>query len=137
MYKRKVRVLFFDLEPGLNRVAASYGNALGKDWLEARATSKTPNPIEGRQLTTAMAAEGFTALSPSETLDDELFAWADLVMTLGDSKNALPPLPAHAQTRHWPVSLSDGLETALAETRRRVEGVIGGLRMMARSDSPI
>ncbi len=56
----------------------------------------------------------------------EALAWADLILTLGDCP-ALP-CPPHAQHRHWP-------ETNAIALARRLAGVVGGLRLLARMDA--
>lgn len=67
--------------------------------------------------------EGKAASLP---LDAALSEWVDLVVTLdAEAERGCPPLPAHVQRRHYPV----GDEVAL---RKRVEGMVGGMRMMGR-----
>jgi len=105
VYKRPARLLF--LHHPDDRCA---------DFLlrRVRAHSKW---IEGRTL--ALPAKG----------DDlpRALAWADLVVTLGGCP---PPqrLPPHVQHRHWQDTSPEALQ-------RRLQGVVGGLRLLARLDA--
>ncbi len=104
MYKRPARLLF--LHPTDDPCAAFL----------LRRAEEHPGWIEGRAL--ALPAKG----------DDlpQALAWADLVITLG----ACPTperLPPHVQHRHWQ-------DTTPASLQRRLSGVVGGLRLLARLD---
>lgn len=58
--------------------------------------------------------------------DEASLEWADLVVTLdGEAERVCPALPRHAQRRHYPV----GNEAAL---RERIEGMVGGMKMLER-----
>ena len=106
MYKRPVRLLFLHRsgardEQDAAHIALEAATRHGH-WIEARLA-----PLE----------------EAAETLD-----WADLVLTLGVCP--CPPLPAHAQHRHWP----DLDRTAIEE---RLAGVVGGLRLLSRLDGDL
>lgn len=63
-----------------------------------------------------------SSLPPEATL----LEWADLVVTLDEAaERDCPVLPKHAQRRHYPMRDEGAL-------RERVEGMVGGLRMMGR-----
>lgn len=121
-FKRKARVLFVG-PPTHTAMAVAWAERLGDAWVEARH-------------------------APAHTLTTTTTAWADLVVTVGAAAaRDLPPLPDHVQTKHWlrgdaqttdAVGDADKPETELramrAALRIRVAGLIGGLKLLARSD---
>lgn len=84
--------------------AADCARRLGAEWVDARSA----RPGSG------------------ETI--EAAAWADLFVTLGEDDGIRPnAVPATTRHVHWPVSAHEEIE-------RRVDGMIGGMRMLARLD---
>ena len=143
MYKRKVRVIFLCAgHADYCVIAAGFADRFGPDWIEARAaavdTGQDPRTLA------ALRAMGID-ITERELLPptDTLLAWADLVVTIGgEAAKHCPALPAHVQTKHWAVDAPPGAEgqdtVTLAvcdDIRARVQGIVGGLRLMAKSDS--
>ncbi len=76
-----------------------------------------------------------------------MLAQADLVVTVcGHADEHCPVLPTGVQKKHWPLedpAKATGTEDEIMakfratrdEVKKRVEDLIGGLEMMARSDS--
>ncbi len=106
MYKRPVRLLFVHRRGEKTELDAA------RTALEV--ASRHSGWIEARRATPEEAAEAL--------------AWADLVLTLGECP--CPPLPAHAQHRHWP-------ELRQAAIEERLAGVVGGLRLLSRLDEDL
>lgn len=146
MYKRKARVAFFCVgRADYCLIAAEFANRRGEDWIEARAVGLGPTGQDPRVLA-AMREIGMGIVNK------ELFppsraalAWADLIVTLGDeAESHCPALPAHVQKRHWPLAdlvggnpddIARTLRAACDDIRARVDGIVGGLRLMAKSDT--
>lgn len=121
MYKRKVRVLFLSLgSAACGRMAEDYARREGSAWLEARAA--------------CFSARGVEPSVPYFLSEEEMpgaLAWADLVVTLGGCEDEFDlPLPPGVQRRHWALPEPGARE----EIERRVAGIIGGIRLLARSD---
>lgn len=132
-YKRKARVLFFGSgEPCRALLAASMANEMGAEWIEARAVAlPETNNID-------CSAAGLDAADRAgQVLNQEISAWADLIITLDDAADAAcPPLPSHVQKRCYPVAPADSPADWLRvreAIQQRVEGMIGGMRMINRS----
>ena len=119
-YKRQARIVFLGgLHPAPANLAAHYVQKLGREWMEARAAVLT-------------GVSGEVAV-----LNDELLAWADLLVTLDSAALAeRPPLRAGMQHRHYPfepipaVADKAGWSELAARVRERVEGMIGGMRLL-------
>ncbi len=134
-YKRKAHVLFVgsgDVCRAL--LATAFANSIGAAWMEARAValheaSLAPKP--------SCALAGIDL--PDQTLhrlDQANIAWADLIVTLDEAADfACPPLPARVQKRCYafpqPENIED-LRRVRDAIQQRVEGMIGGMRMMNR-----
>ncbi|HDP89727.1 MAG TPA: hypothetical protein ENN42_07215 [Thioalkalivibrio sp.] len=137
MYKRKAQVLFVSAHGrAAAPMAAALANRLGADWLIGRAAALSP-----ADPTPELAAR-LVGISPApvaiEALSEDLKAWADLIVhfdaALPERMGALPPT---ARRKHWPLAAdagtpSDALET---ELRARILGMVGGMRMLARSST--
>ena len=118
MYKRKAQVVFLDRSGQAAATAARLANELGADWLEARAAALEPQSAGG-----------------TPVLDGPLKQWADLIVHFDAATGeAARPLPATTRLKLW--SLKARTETPGAELteelRRRVSGMIGGMRMLSR-----
>jgi hypothetical protein len=122
-YKRRARVVFLGgLHPAPANLAAHYAQKLGSEWLEARAA----------------VLPGVQGEVPA--MDDAMWAWADLLVTLDAVALASrPALRAGMQHRHYPfepipaVSDKTGWQDLAARVRSRVEGMIGGMRLMQKA----
>ena len=155
MYKRKARILFLSsgAYAGLARIACAWASCLGQAWLESRAATldgATPHPGSEQIL----REQGFTPAPNIEIFTTTIFVWADLVVTLDPDTDALcPTLQPGMQKRHWRLSLAPATHTTgsiesnissatpdplsdlltfNAAIKDRVEGLIGGLKMLAR-----
>lgn len=128
MFKRPAHVLFLSASPGdLARNAYDAATRLGDRWLEGRAACVAISP----------SARPTCAVEP---VNAALFEWADLVVTLDELAEryclSRPPAVRH---KHW--SLTPGQSggeagNALSEQiEARVASMVGGLRMLARSDA--
>ena len=122
-YKRQARIVFLGgLHPAPANLAAHYAQKLGSEWIEARAA-------------VLPGVSGEVAV-----LDDALLAWADLLVTLDSTALAArPPLRAGMQHRHYPfepippVADKTGWSELAARVRERVEGMIGGMRLLEKA----
>jgi len=129
-YKRKAHVLFVGSgEVGRAMLAAAFANTIGAAWMAARAVTLDESPTLNCTI-----AEHDLRDQTLYRLDEENIAWADLIVTLDESADiACPPLPARVQKRCYPfprpenVADMQGVRDAIQE---RVEGMIGGMRMM-------
>ena len=148
MYQRKARILFLCTGNSCrSQMAEGWANHLGGEWLEAisagiEAHGKNPRAI-------AVMREAGVDISRQEStrVTSEMLAQADLVVTVcGHADEHCPVLPPGVQKKHWPLedpAKATGTEEQIMakfratrdEIRSRVEGLIGGLKMMARNDS--
>ncbi len=122
-YKRKARIVFFcGSHPAPASLATHYANTLGSDWVEARAA----------------VLPGVAGEVP--VLGDDAVVWADLLVTLDAAALAAkPPLRAGLQHRHYPfepipdVANKAAWRELAARIRQRVEGMIGGMRLLQKA----
>lgn len=147
MYKRKARVLFLCTGNSCrSQMAEGWANHLGKDWIEARsagieAHGKNPRAIAVmREAGVDISGQASTRVTP------EMLEWADLVVTVcGHADEHCPALPPHVRKKHLPfedparaTGSEEEIMAKFREVRDRiraeVEGMIGGLKMMARSE---
>lgn len=135
MYKRKVRILFLDDANAIAAFACAYANAIGAQWLEAKSATTAQHAAVPAHIEQLAAEQGLPLVACAALAATHL-AWADLVITLGQTR--APTLPPQAQTRHWPmptaIDTRDDVDGVTQEIKRRVEGVIGGIRLLAKSD---
>ena len=132
-YKRKARVLFVDSGDACRaRLAAQFANSLGAAWMEARAVALHEATLAHKA---KCALAGIDL--PDQTLhrlDQENIAWADLVVALDEMANlACPSLPEGVQKRCYPFPQpenADDWQRVREAIQQRVEGMIGGMRMM-------
>lgn len=110
MYKRAARVLFVGASGDWRTdLAVRLLGEMGTGWMEGRA-------------------------SDLDRLDAEQLDWADLVIPLDQqTRQRCPTLPPTARLKIWdlPELTPDDTE---AEIRRRLTGMLGGLRMLSRVD---
>jgi len=137
MFKRRLRIVFVqEHDQGLSRAAAGYAAAAHDDWLAPQAACvQDPGPALSDPLTAAVNELGIALADEAVPWDAGAEPAPDLVITLGEAAwDALPALPAGTQHRHWPLAGHD--RATLAELVERVDGVVGGLRLLARVDDP-
>lgn len=147
MYKRKVRILFLAVHPAAcAQVAEGYARCLGAGWLECRSAY----PILSREDPPVHAfseGNGVSEGLPPAPLTEDMLEWADLVVTLGGREEGFDlPLPPGTRRKHWDLTefvQGHGMDeqnrvrshSVQDEIQRRVQGIIGGIRLLARSDS--
>lgn len=113
MYKRRARLLFVHpLDREKARTAAEIATQLGQDWLESRDTCY---------------ADYIGNVDPTGNRE-----WADLVILLGAMPADALPLAPHAQLRCWQMTEDANWLDRLSH---KIQGVIGGLRLLARLDA--
>lgn len=148
MYKRKVRVLFVCTgNSARSQMAEAWARHLGGEWLEANSAGTAPKGVHPHTLTVMREAGVDMSVQSSKLLTPDLMAWADLIVTVCAHADAhCPVVPATVQKRHWPVAdpvtsagdEAQALHRFLAirdELRERVQGIVGGLRLLARIDA--
>src|SRR3989344_3070676 len=147
MHKRKVKILFLCTGNSCrSQMAEGWAYQLGGDRVEAtsagiEAHGKNPRAI-------AVMGEAGVDISHQESrrVTPQMLAQADLVVTVcGHADEHCPALPPCVQKKHWPLedpAKATGTEEQIMakfrvtrdEVRGRVEGLIGGIKMPARSD---
>lgn len=148
MYKRKARVLFLCTGNSCrSQMAEGWARHLGGEWLEARSAGIEAHGKNPRAI--AVMAEAGVDISPQEStrLTPDMLEWADLVVTVcGHADEHCPVLPAGTQKKHWPLAdpaKATGSDAEIMATfratrddiRARVASLIGGMKMLARSDA--
>ena len=144
MFKRKVRVLFVCTgNSARSQMAHAWARHLGAGWLEADSAGVAPKGIHPCTVTVMREVGVDVSAHVSKPLTPELIAWADLVVTVCAHADAqCPVIPVGTQKRHWPVAdpamfAGDDaralpmFRAARDELRERVEGILGGLRLLA------
>ena len=130
-YKRKAHVLFVGSgEVCRALIATHFANSIGAAWMEARAVALDESSKPNCAITEYDIPD-----QPLQRLDSKNIAWADLIVTLDESADgACPPLPASVQKRCYPFPHPenvDDLRRVRDAIQQRVEGMIGGMRMMS------
>jgi protein-tyrosine-phosphatase len=135
-YKRKAHVLFVgsgDLCRAM--MAAAFANSLGQRYMEARAAALYHGPLAPELLGAMREAGVEIADQILHPFDASNLAWADLVVTLDEAADrACPVLPEWVQKRCYPFAHPDNLDSlrrARDAIKQRVEGMIGGMAMIA------
>ena len=135
-YKRKAHVLFVgsgDLCRAM--MAAAFANSLGQRYMEARAAALYLGPLAPELLGAMREAGVEIADQILHPFDASNLAWADLVVTLDEAADrACPALPEWVQKRCYPFAHPDNLDSvrrARDAIKQRVEGMIGGMAMIA------
>ena len=139
-YKRRLRLLFVSAGGAVARDAAAVAATRAGGWVEARtagavaaggASPARPDPAIWDPAARDQA--GADPAGPDFSNWPDLKDWADLVITLDESaRRALPVLPARVRHRHWPLDAEPGAGRPEA-IAARLDGVVGGLRLLARS----
>lgn len=90
----------------------------------ARVIFLGPSPLVAAAMSAATEL-GADWLEPNTTRPPAS-GWADLVITLdASSQAALPALPGTTRHKHWPAQSPE-------DVRKRVAGMLGGMRLLAR-----
>lgn len=147
MYKRKVRILFLVAHPAAYaRMAEAYARHLGDRWLEPRSACLTLSHAEPLVRAFPEGNSVHEDLPPPALFAEDMLEWADLVVTLDGREEEFDlPLPPGARRKHWALTESvQGHEmneqlhirsrSVQDEIKRRVQSVIGGIRLLAHSD---
>ena len=148
MYKRKIRVLFLCTGNSCrSQMAEGWANRLGHEWLEARSAGIEAHGKNPRAIAVMREAGVDISHQESTRVTPEMLAWADLVVTVcGHADEHCPVLPSGVQKKHWPLedpAKATGTEEQIMakfratrdEVRGRAEGLIGGVKMLVRSDN--
>ncbi len=150
MYKRSAHVLFLGTGgPCQSQMAAGWANHLSGGRIVARSTVIGPHGTNSCSCAVTVMGEAGVDISrqPSLCLVPGMLAWADLVVTVCRSADEqCPALPAGVQKRHWPLANPiQGSENEAGvlqswrmlrdDIRSRVEGMIGGMKMLERMDA--
>ena len=149
MYKRKARIVFLSAsDPMWALMAQGYAERLGAAWLEARAAGAETLVLDPRAV--AVMAEDGVDISTAvpERLTPGLLRWADRVVIVCGAEEPCPDVPPGVLCTRWRLAGVAGAgegdaETAVAlcamrdEIKRRVQGMIGGMRLLAGSDSVV
>ena len=137
-YKRKAHVLFVgsgDLCRAM--MAAAFANSLGQRYMEARAAAlyHDHGPLAPELLGAMREAGVEIADQILHPFDARNLAWADLVVTLDEAADrACPTLPEWVQKRCYPFAHPENLDSlhrVRDAIKQRVEGMIGGMAMIA------
>lgn len=135
VYKRRARVLFVGPDDDA-WVAAAYAWALGSAWIEVRcARTAGAHPDQGPAAPGGGNRRGHCVPPRVEPLTAPLRSWADSAVLVGaaDVGEARAIWPG-VTVRSWN---PEGDRRQRCEgLRERVEGMIGGLRMLARGAPP-
>lgn len=135
-YKRKAHVLFVGSGDSCRAMmAAAFANTLGQRYMEARAAALHPGPLAPGPLGAMREAGVEMADQILYPFDASHLAWADLVVTLDEEADrACPTLHEWVQKRCYPFTPpdnADSLHRVRDAIKQRVEGMIGGMAMMA------
>lgn len=148
MYKRKVKILFLCTGNSCrSQMAEGWANYLGQDWIEATSAGIEAHGKNPRAIAVMREAGVDISRQESTRVTPAMLEQADLVVTVcGHADENCPALPTGVQKKHWALedpAKATGTEDEIMakfratrdEIKGRVEGLIGGLKMMARSDS--
>jgi arsenate reductase (thioredoxin) len=148
MYKHKARILFLCTGNSCrSQMAEGWANRLGGEWLEAKSAGIEAHGKNPRAIAVMREAGVDISHQESTRVTPEMLDWADLVVTVcGHADEHCPVLPPGVQKKHWPLedpAKATGTEEEIMakfratrdEVKSRVESMIGGIKMLARSDS--
>jgi len=148
VYKRKVKVLFLCTGNSCrSQMAEGWANHLGNEWLEAKSAGIEAHGKNPRAIAVMRETGVDISRQESTRVTPEMLAWADLVVTVcGHADEHCPVLPPGVRKKHWPLedpAKATGTDEEIMakfratrdEVKNRVEGMIGGIKMLARSDS--
>ena len=143
----KARILFLCTGNSCrSQMAEGWTNILGSDWVEATSAGIEAHGKNPRAIAVMREAGVDISRQESTRVTPAMLEQADLVVTVcGHADEHCPVLPPGVQKKHWPLedpAKATGSEdeimarfrTTRDEIKSRVEGLIGGLNMMARND---
>jgi arsenate reductase len=147
MYQRKLKILFLCTGNSCrSQMAEGWANHLGGDRVEAMSAGIEAHGKNPRAIAVMREAGVDISHQESTRVMPEMLAQADLVVTVcGHADEHCPVLPPGVQKKHWPLedpAKAAGTEDEIMakfratrdEVKSRVEGLIGGLKMMARDN---
>jgi arsenate reductase len=147
MYQRKLKILFLCTGNSCrSQMAEGWANHLGGDRVEAMSAGIEAHGKNPRAIAVMREAGVDISRQESTRVTAEMLTQADLVVTVcGHADEHCPVLPPGVQKQHWPLedpAKATGTEDEIMakfratrdEVKSRVEGLIGELKMMARSD---
>jgi arsenate reductase len=148
MHQRKVKILFLCTGNSCrSQMAEGWANHLGRDRVEANSAGIEAHGKNPRAIAVMREAGVDISHQESTRVTPEMLAQADLVVTVcGHADEHCPILPPGVRKQHWPLedpAKATGTEEQIMakfratrdEVKSRVEDLIGGLKMMAPSDS--
>jgi arsenate reductase len=148
MHQRKIKILFLCTGNSCrSQMAEGWANHLGRDRVEAASAGIEAHGKNPRAIAVMREAGVDISRQESTRVTPEMLAQADLVITVcGHADEHCPILPPGVQKQHWPLddpAKATGTEEQIMakfcatrdEVKSRVEGLIGGLKMMAHGDN--
>ncbi len=148
MYKRKARILFLCTGNSCrSQIAEGWANHLGSEWLEATSAGIEAHGKNPRAIAVMREAGVDISHQESTRVNPEMLTWADLVVTVcGHADEHCPVPPPGVRKKHWPLedpAKATGTEDEIMakfratrdEIKNRVEEMIGGIKILARSDN--
>lgn len=148
MDQRKTMILFLCTGNSCrSQMAEGWANHLGSEWIEARSAGIEAHGQNPRAIAVMREAGVDISHQESTRVTAEMLAQADLVVTVcGHADEHCPVLPPGVQKKHWPLedpAKATGTEEQIMakfratrdEVKNRVEGLISGIKIMARSDN--
>ncbi len=124
MYKRKPRILFLASHPGPALLVSYLAQQEAAEWLDHRAGFLSGHDWPWWQQT----LQELRLPLPAQPLASIALDWPDLLISL-DPGAARQAARLHTLHKHWPLDAKAGL---CRQARRRLKGMIGGLRLMSR-----
>jgi arsenate reductase len=147
MCQRKARILFLCTGNSCrSQMAEGWANHLGSEWIEARSAGIEAHGKNPRAIAVMREAGVDISRQESTRVTSEMLMSADLVVTVcGHADEHCPVLPPGVQKKHWPLedpAKATGTEEQIMAqfratrdvVRSRVEGMIGEIKMLARSN---
>ena len=148
MHQRKIKILFLCTGNSCrSQMAEGWANHLGRDRVEANSAGIEAHGKNPRAIAVMREAGVDISHQESTRVTPEMLAQADLVITVcGHADEHCPILPPGVRKQHWPLedpAKATGTEEQIMakfratrdEVKSRVEGLIGGLKMMAHGDN--
>lgn len=145
-YKRKARVLFLSSGNGSRcLMAACFANQFGANWLEGQPAVFKKHDFDSLAVE-VMHESGveWGGGNPGE-VNEALLKWADLVVLMDpEAEQCCPPLPQGVQKRSYffddpagkvgtAENLKENYRKVRDQIRQRVEGMIGGIKMLQKA----
>ncbi len=128
-------------------MAEGWTNRLGSGWLVARSAGIAAYGMDPHAVAVMREVGIDISCQPSTRLLPAMLAWADLVVTVCNyADEHCPALPAGVQKKCWPLDhpaqtgrdepqIMQAMRATRDAIRSRIEGMIGGMKMLERVDS--